>query len=60
MPALAKKAPAKSTAKKEKTKRPDKSAVTSALARKLIRRAEKVALPRARPAHLALVDISEK
>jgi hypothetical protein len=60
MPALAKKVPAKTTTKKEKAKRQEKHAVSSSLARQLIRRANTVALPRAKPAHLSLVDAPEK
>ena len=60
MPALAKKAPAKTTTKKEKTKRREKPATASTLTQQLIRRADKVSLPRAKPAHLSLVDEQEK
>jgi len=60
MPALAKKAPVKATTKKEKAKRQEKQAAASSLARQLIRRANKVALPRAKLAHLSLVDAPEK
>ena len=60
MPALAKKAPVKATTKKEKAKRQEKQAAASTLARQLIRRVNKVSLPRAKPAHLSLVDAPEK